>query len=61
MSFDNEMYCTLCNGRGLDRYDQRCRKCQGTGYEPDTLASRREAPQYLPRILINNGRKNLHS
>ena len=38
----DEMYCTLCNGRGLDRYDRICRKCLGTGYEPDTVDSRRQ-------------------
>ena len=38
----DEMYCTLCNGRGLDRYDRLCRKCLGTGFEPDTVDSRRQ-------------------
>ena len=34
---DNEMYCICCHGRGLDQKDKTCRRCKGTGYEPDTF------------------------
>lgn len=44
-------YCTLCQGRGLDKYDRLCTKCQGTGLEHDTVAERRElASHELPHI-----------
>ena len=32
---DNEMYCILCHGRGLDNKDCTCKRCKGSGYEPD--------------------------
>lgn len=35
-------FCTLCQGRGLDKYDRLCTKCMGTGLEHDTVAERRE-------------------
>ena len=49
----DEQYCTLCQGRGLDRYDRLCPKCLGTGLEHDTVDSR--------RILIRDGYKDVHS
>ena len=32
-----EMYCIECHGRGLDRNDRPCPRCQGTGMEPDSM------------------------
>ena len=32
-----QMYCISCHGRGLDQKDCTCRRCKGTGYEPDTF------------------------
>lgn len=37
----DQMYCLLCHGRGLDQQDHTCRRCNGTGYEPDTLETGR--------------------
>lgn len=31
-----EMYCISCHGRGLDRHDKTCVRCNGTGFEPDS-------------------------
>ena len=38
MSENDDMYCILCHGRGLDSHDKTCRRCGGTGYEPDTFS-----------------------
>ena len=32
---NDEMYCILCHGRGLDENDELCPRCHGTGSEPD--------------------------
>lgn len=32
---DTDMHCLACHGRGLDKYDHPCRRCDGTGLEPD--------------------------
>jgi hypothetical protein len=32
-----EMYCIACHGRGLDNQDHTCRRCKGSGYEPEDL------------------------
>jgi DnaJ-class molecular chaperone len=53
----DEMYCTLCNGRGLDRYDRICRKCLGTGYEPDTVDSRRQLTLAPIVKTVRNGQR----
>ena len=53
----DEMYCTLCNGRGLDRYDRICRKCLGTGYEPDTVDSRRQLTLVPIIKTVRNGQR----
>lgn len=29
------MYCTACQGRGLDKNDKPCEHCHGTGIEPE--------------------------
>lgn len=34
---NDEMYCLLCHGRGLDSKDHPCGRCKGTGYEPETF------------------------
>ena len=52
---DNEMYCICCHGRGLDQRDKTCRRCKGTGYEPDTFEMGRgpagcQALQFLPSV-----------
>lgn len=31
----DEVYCILCNGRGLDENDHICPRCHGTGNEPE--------------------------
>lgn len=33
----SEMYCIACHGRGLDNTDHTCRRCKGSGYEPEDL------------------------
>lgn len=32
---DEQTYCTVCHGRGLDNKDRICKHCNGTGYEPE--------------------------
>ena len=50
MCDNSEMYCIRCHGRGIDRYDRTCRRCKGTGYEPETHEAGRGAAgcQYAP-------------
>jgi len=55
----DEMYCTLCQGRGLDKYDQLCRKCDGTGFEPGDVSTRRT--NHLTERVLNYGHKDIHS
>jgi hypothetical protein len=37
MENSDQMYCILCHGRGLNRWDYPCHRCKGTGYEPEVL------------------------